>query len=104
MRGTSKTRRIAQHWIYQERKVSKPWAVSVFVELQSDWYAPRIQATIFHEDMYKGHDDSIFNVRIYSPSDFASTIVSKLNVHGIVADDDDIDQLWRAWLDIILNL
>ena len=96
----NKRRRIKQAWIYQERDVRKPWAVHVFAE-QNGLADPRISATVFHEDMYNGHDDSIFNIRILSPGSFACAISDVLGAYRIEVTDDDIEQLMYWWLDLI---
>lgn len=96
-----KRRKIKQAWIYQERETPKPWAVHVFCELQSGWGEPRISATVFHEDMFKEHDDSIYNFRVLSPESFACAIANVLSAYHIETTDDDIEQLVHWWLDLI---
>lgn len=96
-----KRRKIKQAWICQERETSKPWAVHVFCELQSGWGEPKITATVFHDDMFNGRDDSIWNVKVTSPGEFACLVSNVLGSYHIETNDDDIEQLVHWWLDLI---
>ena len=93
-------RKIKQAWCYQERETAKPWAFHLFAQ-RNGFAEPRIQVTIFHEDMFNGRDDSIFNIKIPSPGAFACVVSNVLETYRIEVTDDDIMQLHHFWLDLI---
>lgn len=97
-------RRIADKWIYQEREASEPWAVHVFAEVRSGWKSPKAYITVFHDSMPRGCDTLLANVDVETPGQFATLVCKVLADYGIATTDDDADQLYRYWLQLVSYL
>ena len=95
-------------WIYQRRSVAEPFALHV---LATRWNLPDMHAytevsvNIYSESIpVLNADYSINHRKIEDPGMFPALVWDALSKYGIELTDDDILQLYNAWLDIIVLL
>ena len=99
--------RTREFWLYQSRNVQKPFAVHNVVTCNRAKSIPeayRFDCYIYHDDIPGTHCDCSIRQRSYgSGDDYAYDVIKVLNGYGIDTTDQDVQELIREWMNIIIQ-
>ena len=98
----------SEKWVYQRRATDKPYAVHFLACGYRDGNGEivyTVSADIFDEAIpVTNQDTSIRRVHIAEPGMFVALVWETLSRYGIQLTDDDILQLYNAWLDAVAEI
>ena len=95
----------SEQWVYQRRGVDKPYAVHFLAcgyRRNDGEIVYTVSADVFCEAIpVSNQDSSIRRCVISDPGMFPALVWDVLSGYGIELTDDDILQLYNAWLDAV---
>ena len=95
--------RTREYWIYQNRNVAQPWAISnciTYTGYRDMPYAWRIDTTVYADWIPGAHSDSSMTNRTFrNGEEYAFAVAAILGKYGHALLDADIAQLIHAYND-----
>jgi hypothetical protein len=99
--------RTREFWLYQSRNVQKPFAVHNVVTYNRANSMPeayRFDCYVYHDDIPGTHCDCSIRQQAYKTGDeYAYAVCNVLMRYGIDTDDQDVNELAKEWMNIIIQ-